>query len=215
MTEAEWPAWDHPHPLLIFLRGPVDEPRPSSSFNAVGGALYPGPGEHVSPHKLVRFMAACASRLEATPFDEPFRGVLDTFLRYAADEADRPEYAEAGLRLQAAVALGHVDALPASVDATGWAPDPFGASSFAVGVAWMTAHHRARDTVAVLRAAATEDDLFEWGFGGPPDPHWQAVVAEELRDGRVAPRGRRQPLPPPPGGPSVADGGRAGAGAPR
>jgi hypothetical protein len=41
---------------------------------------------------------------------------------------------------------------------------------------------KAKESITVTCAGASEDDWFAWGlFGGPPDPLWQATHLEEQR----------------------------------
>ena len=184
MTEAEWLACECPLPMLVFLRGEVPAeqkgplvPRICSGY----GDLYYGPGQHVTDQKCRLFILACARRLHELPMDEPSRHALSAYERYALGGAPRDEFSQACLRIQDVVSSGGT-ALVSHLASAMWTDDPAGAASAAMDIAWTVANVKAKDSVAVTRAEATEQDWFAWGFGcGPPDPLWQATRAAEER----------------------------------
>ena len=62
-----------------------------------------------------------------------------------------------------------------------WTDDPIGAANAAMHVAWTIANEKAKDSLTVTCADASEDDWITWSFSGPPDPLWQATRAAEER----------------------------------
>ncbi len=178
MTEAEWLACDCPHPMLVFLRGPVPpeqqgQPRIISS----GGDLYGGPSDQVSARKFRLFIAACALRLWFLPLDDLSKQALSAYFRYADGEGSHEGVFAACMKIQEALPkTSYVNHLACMM----WTDDPAGASRSAAEIACTIAWEVARESVAITCADADEDEQFAWGFcGGPPDPHWQAVRAAE------------------------------------
>jgi hypothetical protein len=182
MTEAAWQACRNPLHMLIFLRGEVPaeqrgvlEPRISSSF----GELFHGPGDRISSEQCRRFIRACLERLWELPLDEPSREAVEAYRRYADGTASRDVFGEACSRIQRAYTPG-VPAVVNHLAAALWTDEPAGAASASSDIAWAVANARAKDSVAVTCAGASEDDWFGWCFcGGPPDPLWQSIRAAE------------------------------------
>ena len=178
MTEAEWQTCESPLPMLIFLRGevPAEKTRQFVTRIVSGyGDLFPGPGQHISARKCRLFILACLQRLHELPLDEPSRQLMAVYQRYALGEGPRDEFIQASLRIQEVVASGGT-ALVSHLAAALWTDDPAGVASAAMDIACSVANVKAKDSVAVTCAEATEDDRFAWAFcGGPPDPLWQAA----------------------------------------
>lgn len=182
MTEAEWLAYDCPLPMLIYLRGDVPvakkgslEPRICSGY----GDLFYGPGQHISAEQCRCFILRCAARLRELPMDEPSRQALAAYRRYALEGAPRDEFVQACQQIWEVVSSGGA-ALVSHLASGMWTDDPAGAARAAMDIAWSIANVKAKESVAVTCASATEDDWFAWGFfGGPPDPLWQATLAAE------------------------------------
>jgi hypothetical protein len=152
-------------------------PRVCSGY---GDLLY-GPGQHMSARKCCLFILACLQRLHGLDLDEPSYQALAAYQRYALEGAPREEFFQACLRIQDALSSGG-PALVSHLASAMWTDDPAGAASAAVDIACTVANVKAKDSVAVTCAGATEDDWFTWSFcGGPPDPLWQATRTAEER----------------------------------
>jgi hypothetical protein len=185
MDEAEWLAYECPLPMLIFLRGqpPAEQkvpfvPRICSGY----GDLDYGPGQHMSARKCRLFILACLQRLHGLDLDEPSGQALAAYQRYALEGAPRDEFFQACLRIQDAAVSSGGTALVSHLAAAMWTDDPAGAANAAMDIACTVANVKAKDSVAVTCAEATEDDWFAWSFcGGPPDPLWQATRTAEER----------------------------------
>lgn len=184
MTEAEWNTCARPYPMLVFLRGELnDEQKQVISERVISpeGILYAGDGQWITGEQCRRFILRCSSRLLDLPLREPDREALDAYRRYVVDGAPRRLFGEACLRIQEARLSGG-STLISHLAEYMWTDDPGGAacaiSDFSVSVAY----EKARESVAVTCADATEDDWFNWCFSsGPPDPHWRSARAEEER----------------------------------
>jgi hypothetical protein len=184
MTEAEWQACERPHPMFVFLRGEVPAEVKETFGSAIistDGDLYYGPGERVAAEQCQRFILRCATRLRELPLDEPSRQALAAYRQHVLEGASRDAFFEACQRIHGVLLAGGT-ALVSHLAAGFWTDDPAGASSAAMDVACTIANVKAKESVAVTCAAATEDDWFGWSFcGGPPDPLWQATRAAEER----------------------------------
>src|SRR5262249_35928806 len=55
------------------------------------------------------------------------------------------------------------------------ADTPYGVAALGYNVAAAIADHNRRDSVAAPCRDAIEEDRWEWGLGGPPDPLWQST----------------------------------------
>jgi len=184
VTEGDWLTCDSPLPMLIFLRGDVSpekkgplEPRIISGY----GDLYHGPSQRISAEQCRLFIFRCAERLWNLRPDEPSRQALSAYRRYTLEGAPREEFFQACQRIQKVVSSGG-SALVSHLASGMWTDEPAGAASAALDLAWTIADVKAKESVAVTCANATEEDWCAWGFcGGPPDSLWQATQAEEER----------------------------------
>ncbi len=182
VTEAEWQTCRNPLPMLIFLRGDVPaeqrgilEPRILTGH----GDLFHGPGARISPQQCRRFISACLESLGEPHLDKLSRAAIEAYKRYAEGRGSRNEFAEACSRIHRAASSGATAAVSPLADVF-WTDEPAGAARAATEIAWAIANARARDSVAVTCADASDDDWFAWSFcGGPPDPLWQSILAEE------------------------------------
>lgn len=182
MTEVEWLTCDCPLPMLIFLRGdvPVEqkgylEPRLISGY----GDLFDGLGNRISAEQCQLFILRCTEHLHQLPMDEASCNALAAYRRYVLERSPRDEFFQACRRVKGDTSKdGSVQITPF---ASGfWTDDPAGAARAASDIASIIANHKAKDSITVTCANATEDDWFAWGFfGGPPDPLWQATMRKE------------------------------------
>jgi hypothetical protein len=182
MTEGEWLSCDCVLPMLIFLRcavtGEHKDPLKARIVSGYGN-LFAGPGQMIRTDQCRRFILRCSESVWDLALDEPSRAALAAYRRYVLDGAPRDEFFQACFRIHDVVSQGGSSVI--SHLASGlWTDDPAGAAIAAGDIACSVANAKAKESVAISCAGATEEDWFAWGFfGGPPDALWQATRKAE------------------------------------
>jgi hypothetical protein len=106
--------------------------------------------------RFLSFVVAYATRLIRLPFDDTSRQLLDGVLLHCDEAAMNPGSSGLGT--------------------------PLGAGSVGWHLAGAVAQTVAKDSIAIACANATEEERFEWGFFGPPDPLYRSTIADEQRE---------------------------------
>jgi len=182
MTEAEWLVCEKPGAMLIFLRGEVSAQEQAASKGCLwcsGGRLFDGPSPIIPSARFIRFVAACVARLQRLPLSEHASRYLDVFQRFADGQATVDELRHYWSAMDAATkeqrcAENYLE--------LGYCDTPLGAGRSCWYLAGAFAWTVARDSIAVTCAEASEDDWFNWGWTGPPDPLFQDTERAEIRE---------------------------------
>jgi hypothetical protein len=173
VTEQEWLTATDYLAMLIYLRGDV-EPSPDGiqpGLHCGAGCLAVGEGRRVSSRKLRLFAAAICKKWGMVPLDAVSSQFQTGYERFFKDASSWDEVIETGSSVQEAVNKDDSPAIDQQVT-------PCGVATLGNSLAWAVASHVAKDSVAVTCKDGTDEDRFEWGFGGLPDPLWQATRKE-------------------------------------
>jgi hypothetical protein len=180
MTEAEWLAATDWRSLLIYLRGEVP-PGASPADIPLGydypvGYLQSGPAERATSRKLRLLAAAIARGWRDVTLDEVSRALLVAHHAFLNGEGTWDELLIAESRFRDADT--GVAAPPLGYAVTRWDDTPYGVADMASTLAFVTADHAARESLAVTCKDATDADFLRWcspTADGPPDPTFQAA----------------------------------------
>ena len=151
---------------MATVRCHLNEP----AFTAGLGYLADGEAEQVSKRKLPALRCRPVPEVVEQPLDKPSRTFLRTYEKFTNDEASWEQVFEAGMVLQELCHRGEPTWI--SHMALMWTDTPHGVAQLGDTLAWTIAGHVAKDSIAVTCKDATEEDQWEWGFSGIPDPLW-------------------------------------------
>ena len=179
VTEHEWLTSTNLSAMLIHLRGEVEpaeaDPDPRTRSITGHGDLVEGPARRTTSTRLAQFARECCREWWELPLDEPSRELLTHYER-CLDGREAWENFQTACCERWNTGASPSASFVSAFRAMQWSPTPFGVSSLTQTLAWVTASHVHRETIAELERTATEDERFAWGFFGYDFPGFQETA---------------------------------------
>lgn len=177
MTESEWLQSASPFPMLVYLQG--DESQGNVRMRMEGGTLADGPSQRITPGQLRSFAGACCQRLTSLPLNEVSRQALEAFGRYTHGDAPRAQVRKELEQFERLAAEKRQEIAIVGVIRDFRDEDASSAAECASSAMWQMAWGVSRHRLIASYGISDPNDLYMWGFDGPPDRHWRDACAAE------------------------------------
>jgi len=177
MTEFEWLQSDSPFPMLVYLQG--DDSQGNVRMRMDGGTLADGPSQRITPGQLRSFAGACCQRLTSLPLNEVSQQALAAFRRYTRGDAPRAQVRKELEQIETLAAERRQEITIAAAIRGFREDDASSAADCASSAVWQMAWDISRDRLMASYGISDPNDLYMWGFDGPPDRHWRDACAAE------------------------------------